>query len=102
MFCAVFSGDGRRLAATTSDGQVLIWVLAVPAAQAAALTPQGLQALWTDLASNDAPRGFKAIFTLAAAPQLAVPFLKKRLRPVTSSPDQAGRWSRWGNWPSPR
>jgi dipeptidyl aminopeptidase/acylaminoacyl peptidase len=94
VYCAVFSNDGRRLAATANDGQVLIWLLAVPAGRAADLTPRGLEALWTDLAANDAARGFQAVFTLAAAPQHALPFLKKHLRAVESPPDQAARLAR--------
>jgi hypothetical protein len=91
VFCAVLSPDGQRLAATTSDGQVFVWYLAVAGRPPAVLTPEKLESLWADLNSNQPPRAFQAIFALAAAPRRTVPFLKNRLRPAVSRPDLAGR-----------
>jgi hypothetical protein len=38
--------------------------------------------LWADLASADAARAHRAVYTLAAAPRRAVPFLKAHGRPA--------------------
>jgi WD40 repeat protein len=94
VFCAVFSPDGQRLAATTSDGQVFVWLLAVAGRPPAVLTPENLESLWADLKSSRPPRAFQAIFTLASAPRRTLPFLKKRLRPAAADPDLAGRLAR--------
>src|SRR5262249_20578802 len=46
------------------------------------LRPKELEALWADLAGADAARAYRAICTLAVAPQQTIPFLAKRLRPL--------------------
>jgi WD40 repeat protein len=83
--------DGRTLAtALDGDTTVLLWDLSD-------LGPKGnvtpgrlrdgdLSRLWADLAGPDAPRGYRAVRTLSAAPDQAVPFLRERLRPVPDEP----------------
>jgi hypothetical protein len=56
---------------------------------AAPLTAKQLDAVWTDFAQNDddgSRQAFQGIQGLIAAPKLAVPFLKERLKPV-AGPD---------------
>jgi hypothetical protein len=43
-----------------------------------------LKALWANLAGNDAAKAYRAIWSLAAAPQQAVPFLRKHLKPAVA------------------
>jgi WD40 repeat protein len=85
------SPDGRTLAtALDIDTTALLWDLS-------SLGPKGnvppvrlrdgdLSRLWADLAGPDAPRGYRAVRTLSAAPNQAVPFLRERLRPVPDEP----------------
>src|SRR5205823_1271287 len=82
-----FAPDGKTLASSGIDTTALVWDLArigrtVP--KAANLQPAELEGLWTDLAGDDAPRAYRAITTLSAAPEQAVPFVRERLRPVTA------------------
>jgi RNA polymerase sigma factor (sigma-70 family) len=81
-----FSADGRRLLSGSQDTTALIWDLA---GRSSATLPVGeVQALWADLANEDAARAYRAIHQLAAAPDVAVPFLRKRLRPVQAVDDK--------------
>jgi RNA polymerase sigma factor (sigma-70 family) len=57
-------------------------VVAAPAAPDAELGPGQLDALWADLASDDAARRYLALWALAAAPRQAVPYLCKRIQRV--------------------
>jgi hypothetical protein len=45
------------------------------------IRPAELEHLWTDLASSDSVRAYRAVWTMAAARQ-AVPYLAQRLRPA--------------------
>jgi hypothetical protein len=72
---------------------VVLFSLSAPACaenkQAAApLTEADLARLWDDLGKADAVTGHKAVWALADAPALAIPFLRKRLR---SKPNEASR-----------
>ncbi len=83
--CLAFSPDGSRLATGHTDGVVCLWNLSgLGLGQRARESTQSaadLVTLWKDLASEDAPRAFRAIKALAAAPKSAVPFLRERLSP---------------------
>jgi RNA polymerase sigma factor (sigma-70 family) len=57
-------------------------VVAAPAAPAAELGPRQLNALWADMASDDAARCYLALWALAAAPRQAVPYLRERIQRV--------------------
>jgi RNA polymerase sigma factor (sigma-70 family) len=71
-----FSGDGRRLASAGEDYTILVWDLTGGQSRA------DLHACWRDLAGEDAAAAWRAVWALAAAPGLSVPFVKERLRPA--------------------
>jgi hypothetical protein len=81
-----FAPDGRRLAAGFKDTTVLIWDIAPGLLRgpgpAKALDQKDLERLWSDLASDEAAIAYRAIWTLAGAPDQAVPFVKDRLKPA--------------------
>jgi WD40 repeat protein len=90
-----FSHDGRQLAVGSQDTTVLVWDVTGRVQDGklreAALTPAELDHLWNDL-GGDAARAHRAIWTLVAAPNQAVPFLTKRLRPVELDAKQLAQW----------
>jgi WD40 repeat protein len=92
-----FSRDGRRLATGGDDTTVLVWDV-TGLAEAGSLprlapTPEQLTELWADLAHEDAARAGRAIWSLVAGAERAMPFLRDRLRPVTTADRrQTARW----------
>lgn len=91
-----FSPDGAVLVSSSNDATVLVWDLRSeadwqPELQAKKLGPAELDGLWTDLASDQLPAAHRASWVLAAAPQMAVPLLRTRIRP---DPVQA-RIAKW-------
>jgi WD40 repeat protein len=78
-----FSPDGVRLATASGKwnkeepGEVKLWDLShLPKPMPPApLTAKEVEALWSDLAGADAPRAYRAVWALSAAPREAVPFL---------------------------
>ncbi len=85
-----FSADGKRLISVGSDLTDIIWdvadLLAPPRPSGPALTADRLDALWADLAAEDAARAYRAVLALAAAPEQAVPVIRKKLVPVAPVP----------------
>jgi hypothetical protein len=90
-----FSGDGRRLASSSEDSTVIIWDLALASPSGKLRTKDGggkdVASWWEDLASPDAGRAYAAVWRLAEVPEVAVPFLRQRLRPVTNAEGEAIR-----------
>lgn len=82
----LFAPDGRTLYTGSSDSTILVWDLTGRQEQRrlrpAELTPTDVEALGNDLAGEDAAKAYQAIWTLAAFPRQAVPFLQKHLRPA--------------------
>ncbi len=77
-----FSPDGRRLASGSSDTTVLLWKLTPPEAGQAKLSADELESIWTDLASEKASVAYAAMWKLRAAPESALAFIKKRMKPT--------------------
>jgi WD40 repeat protein len=82
--------DGRLLASATGGGNsVLVWDITDARAGREllrnALPPASLEALWEDLAGEDACPAYAAIGDLAAVHEQAVPFLKARLQPAVAA-----------------
>jgi hypothetical protein len=94
---AAFSPDGKALATAGADSGALLWDVPGPDAEGRpafkALTAESAAELWKDVSSEDAPRAWQAILTLAASPKEAVPFVQKQLKP-TAAPDakQIAKW----------
>jgi hypothetical protein len=83
-----FTPDGRTLATGGADSTILLWDLTgqmkndEPAG--GTLTSAKLENAWAGLAA-DAAQADRAIWALTLAPKQSLPFLRKRLRPVTAA-----------------
>jgi WD40 repeat protein len=82
-----FAPDGRTLAsAGFGDCAILIWDLTglLQAGRLPAVPLQGpeLVRLWDDLADADPATAYRALWSMTAGEKQAVPFLKRRLRPI--------------------
>jgi WD40 repeat protein len=79
-----FAPDGRSLAAASPDAPVFVWDVAGKSGPRQKLSAGDLRRCWDDLAGDAAP-AFRAIRSLAAAPDQALPFLRERLGPVPAA-----------------
>jgi WD40 repeat protein len=86
-----FSPDGKRLASANGKGHCArVWDLTRLKGDGkrgtVALSPADLDDRWANLAGEDARKAYRAIWTLVAAPEQALPFLRKRLPPAVAVP----------------
>jgi WD40 repeat protein len=89
------SADGATLASGGSDATVLLWETSGRPAAPAPLSPEALQAAWSDLASPDAGTGFRALGRLLGTPAQAVALLKQHLKPVAPVDVDETQVPRW-------
>jgi RNA polymerase sigma factor (sigma-70 family) len=85
VFSLAFAPDGKTLVSGLYDTTALLWDVFGP-------TPQGQQRrtpdaadlprLWADLADRDAVKAYQAVGRLVSAPELAVLFLGRHLKPA--------------------
>ncbi len=90
-----FSPDGRRLYTGGHDGTVLAWDLTDlmhEGPPSTDLNEKALARLWDELASGDAGRAYRAVWTLAASPEKSAAFLKGRLVRPAPTPARVVRW----------
>jgi RNA polymerase sigma factor (sigma-70 family) len=82
-----FNADGTRLISGGADTTAIIWDLTGrlrgTEALGQPLTAADLDACWADLAGADAPKAYRAIQRLAAAPREATAYLQPRLQPAS-------------------
>ncbi len=86
VIAAAFAQRDSALITASADGTALIWdlpaLLEAGRSKGMQLSAQQVQALWRDLASDDASRAYEAVETLARAPAQSVPFLREQVAPV--------------------
>jgi RNA polymerase sigma factor (sigma-70 family) len=88
-FRVAFLPDGRSIITSNTDGAALVWDVSDLAERRASepLDAKALEALWLDLASDDAVRAFRASWALSVSD--AVPYLRDRL--LSAAVDRAGQ-----------
>lgn len=87
--CLSFSPDNKFLASGHSDTTILVWDVSSatgrpwPAAKPARVD---IETLWADLSGQDAAKARRVIWGLADGPELAIPWLRQRLKATTAIP----------------
>jgi RNA polymerase sigma factor (sigma-70 family) len=81
-----FSPDGLTVASGAGDATILLWDITGRRSDgrwhAKPLTAREWDAFWSELVNEDAAKAYVAVWQLVAAPEQAVPFLRKNLTPV--------------------
>jgi WD40 repeat protein len=78
-----FAADCKSLASGSRDTTGLVWELSKSAPVANAKPPEvNVESKWKELAGDDAPKAFEAIWAMASVPGPAVAFLKDQVRPA--------------------
>jgi len=80
------SPDGKTFATASWDTTALLWdgtsLLRPQRSKPTGLTMQERESLWTDLASPDASRAYRAIWAMAGEPRDCLPLVSERMKPV--------------------
>ena len=82
-----FSRDGRQLVSGGEDCRVFVWdnTGLFGKTPSAKLESKDLDLLWSELSSENGVKGNDALWSLAAHPQEAIPYLKLRLARLTDA-----------------
>jgi dipeptidyl aminopeptidase/acylaminoacyl peptidase len=81
-----FSPDGLTLASVGGDSTAVLWtVRGRTEFPTKPLAAERLLALWAQLADRNAEKAYDALWTLAAVPRQAVPFLEEHLKPASTA-----------------
>ncbi len=91
--CMAFSPDGRRLLTGAANGTAFIWDMTGGVQVKGEPTDREREALWDDLADDDASRAFDAVWKLTLAGKGTLPLLRDRLK--TAPPADAKMVARW-------
>jgi WD40 repeat protein len=79
-----YAPDGKAVASASEDGSIFVWDASAlelgRLVDPQAAPDETLEALWADLAGDDAARAHRSLWALAADPERAVPLLRQHLR----------------------
>jgi RNA polymerase sigma factor (sigma-70 family) len=81
-YCMALAPDGKTLATGNADTTCTIWAVPSVPMEIQKLPVGELPRLWADLSSEDAEKADHALWTLVAAPEQSVPWLKEKLAPA--------------------
>ncbi len=83
----VLTPDGRRAVTALADGTALVWDLSGALAPVVSPAPaeEDVSRWWSDLAGEDAARGYAAVWRLTECPAAAVRLLRRQLHPVADT-----------------
>jgi len=82
------TADGRQITTSEPDGTLLVWDLSPAFENRSRPTmrdPERIAAWWTDLANSDPAVAYAAIWNLIDAPEEAVAYLRKQLKPAVDA-----------------
>jgi WD40 repeat protein len=80
-----FSTDGRLLASASGDTSVLVWPILEQRPRNLTIEPRPMEELWSDLASDDASRSWRAACTLIAVPKQTLSWITEHLKPISKA-----------------
>jgi RNA polymerase sigma factor (sigma-70 family) len=99
IFTLTFAPDGKSLASGGTDSALLVWDMLAPPdgwrGPPKRLADWELMRYWDDLADANGATAYRALTALVLAPEQAIPYLARRLRPVAArSPEERRRTAR--------